>query len=497
MSRASEHAPHPHFRATSRESLALSIAREVRSRLPASGSMPGLDASIESSIRNQAIRNELSLSYVRAVAVAAVALVSLASWLQPALTAGVSLPGSIVGIFVLAAVSSIGLVVALRRGWYHRIIRLIVPAADALLIGLPALVFAATAPRDAPAAPGIVAVTAIACALLVFSGSVRLSRAAQRLATILATGTWLLAAIALGTPLLIALFAAGVLVAIGFLGTRLDSMVRAVVASEIADTSMRRLYDDARSAIEAREEVLHIVAHDLRNPLSTIGMTTSLLRDTPGEGRDDDKYFGIISRCTDSMNRIIQDLLEVARMEAGRLVIETAPVLVAELLEDVEQLMRPIAIRSDLRLECETVPPDLLIDADAARIQQVFSNLIGNAIKFTPAGGTITLRAQPVGDRVRFSVLDEGPGVPPERVERLFERFWQADTGDRRGIGLGLAIARSIVEAHDGRIGVESRPGGGSDFWFTAPLAARAAFGEPSSPERLRVETALSDAQSP
>jgi len=114
--------------------------------------------------------------------------------------------------------------------------------------------------------------------------------------------------------------------------------------------------------------------------------------------------------------------------------------------------------------------------ADAARIQQVLSNLVGNAVKFTPRNGRVTVCAERIDGEVRFGVIDTGPGIPPEQVPHIFGRFWQAQTSDRRGIGLGLAIAKGIVEAHNGRIWVESHVGLGSTFYFTLPTTAAKPF---------------------
>jgi signal transduction histidine kinase len=110
--------------------------------------------------------------------------------------------------------------------------------------------------------------------------------------------------------------------------------------------------------------------------------------------------------------------------------------------------------------------------ADGSRVLQVLSNLVGNAIKFTPDGGSVRIACAADGESARFSVTDTGPGIPPEQIPQLFGRFWQADSADRRGVGLGLSIAKGIVEAHGGRIWVESRVGAGSTFHFTLPLVA-------------------------
>jgi signal transduction histidine kinase len=140
-------------------------------------------------------------------------------------------------------------------------------------------------------------------------------------------------------------------------------------------------------------------------------------------------------------------------------------------VRDAIDLLRPLAAAQTLTLESE-VPDDLpRVLVDPPRLQQVLSNLVGNAIKFTPRGGRITLRARPESAEVCLAVIDTGPGIPADQLPHIFGRFWQARPADKRGIGLGLAIARGIVEAHQGRIWVESRVGEGSAFYFTMPVA--------------------------
>jgi signal transduction histidine kinase len=158
-------------------------------------------------------------------------------------------------------------------------------------------------------------------------------------------------------------------------------------------------------------------------------------------------------------------------MEAGHLTIEAKPESADVLVSDTIEMLRPLASGSSIVMEANVdadLPPVL---ADAARIQQVLSNLVGNACKFTPRQGRITVSANRLDREVRFAVIDTGPGIPPEQVPHIFGRFWQAKSSDRRGIGLGLAIAKGIVEAHNGRIWVESQVGAGSTFYFTLPTA--------------------------
>ena len=199
-----------------------------------------------------------------------------------------------------------------------------------------------------------------------------------------------------------------------------------------------------------------------------------MLESTPPEREQERRQAEIVRRAADRMNRMIQDLLDVKRMESGRLTIDLKPEAPESLISDTVDMLRPLAAGSTIRLET-SIDEDLpTVMADSARIQQVLSNLVGNAVKFTPRAGRITVCAERMADEVRFGVIDTGPGIPAEQLPHIFGRFWQARSSDRRGIGLGLAIAKGIVEAHNGRIWVESHVGLGSTFYFTLPNATGA-----------------------
>jgi len=213
--------------------------------------------------------------------------------------------------------------------------------------------------------------------------------------------------------------------------------------------------------------VLKIVSHDLRNPLHTISMSTSLMLEVEMDEAQRIKRLQMIKRAGERMTRMVQDLLDVAKFESGRLGIDKRSVEIAPLVGEAVDMLRPLAAERSLRLETSIVDDLPPLSADAGRVLQVFSNLIGNAIKFTPPGGRIVVRAEPAGGQTRFAVSDTGPGIPPAQLPQVFGRFWQADANDRRGIGLGLAIAKGIVEAHGGRIWVESEVGHGTTFYFT------------------------------
>jgi signal transduction histidine kinase len=233
-----------------------------------------------------------------------------------------------------------------------------------------------------------------------------------------------------------------------------------------------RLYRTTQRALQTRDDVLGVVAHDLRNPLGTIMLQASMLRRLEPElGPRAGRLGEVIERASRRMNRLIQDLLDTTRMETGALPIEPARVPTAQIVLGSEEAHKSLMASASLQLGVEMPQrlPDVWGDRD--RLLQVFENLLGNAAKFTPAGGLVTLGARQGDKEIIFWVGDTGEGIAPADVPRLFDRFWQARKGERRGAGLGLAIAKGIVEAHGGRIWVETAPGQGSTFRFTVPLA--------------------------
>jgi PAS domain S-box-containing protein len=237
------------------------------------------------------------------------------------------------------------------------------------------------------------------------------------------------------------------------------------------------LFDEAQRATETREEVLAIVSHDLRSPLSSIKISAKLL-ETTGEGAAGSararRSLQSILRAVERMERLIGDLLDFGRMEAGQLVIERRAVDAAALVCDGVELVRPLAEQK--RVQLESHPGEHLdVSCDRDRTLQIISNLLGNAIKFTPANGRVGVRAERAEGEVRFAVFDSGPGISAEQLPHVWERFWRADRTDKAGIGLGLAIAKWLVEAQGGRVWAESRIGVGSTFWFTLPMQAGAA----------------------
>jgi signal transduction histidine kinase/DNA-binding response OmpR family regulator len=257
----------------------------------------------------------------------------------------------------------------------------------------------------------------------------------------------------------------------GDLALALDLGRRVALALENA-----RLYRSARDATRARDELLGIIAHDLRNPLNNVGMAAGVIRatlDGDGDLADTTRYLDVITRAARRADALIGDLLDVTRIDAGRLEIETAPEDPLALLTDAMEEMAPQAGAKSVTLEkTVTEPLPAAVRADRRRILQVFANLVGNAVKFTPPEGTITLGAVACDGQVVFSVADTGPGLPAEHLAHVFDRFWQARETARLGTGLGLTIVKGIVEAHGGAVTVESAQGSGSTFRFTLPIAS-------------------------
>jgi PAS domain S-box-containing protein len=237
-----------------------------------------------------------------------------------------------------------------------------------------------------------------------------------------------------------------------------------------AEREVRRAYQNARRALGERDHVLAVVSHDLRNPLNSITMASSLLLEDIPEDRKQIQVT-IIRRAAAQMTRLIEDLLIVARLEGGGLSIVPQDCRCADLVHSAVEFLLPLAESRLVELRAGAAT-QRRVGADRDRILQVFTNLISNAIEHTPEGGRIVVSAEPDGEKeVRFSVQDSGRGIAPEDLPHIFDRFWQATQSRRTGAGLGLAIAKGLVEAHGGRIAVRSEPERGSTFYFALPVA--------------------------
>jgi signal transduction histidine kinase len=215
----------------------------------------------------------------------------------------------------------------------------------------------------------------------------------------------------------------------------------------------------AEKAVSSREELMAIVSHDLKNPLHAISLGTAAAQ----------KSVEAIRHSVDRMNRLIGDLLDIASIDAANLSIKKQPTPAPQLIEQIREMFESAASAKSVRLNYELAPELPLLDVDGSRIVQVLSNLIGNAIKFTPTGGEVTLHVEFRREDVCFVVSDSGPGIPEEQFDHIFDRHWQAKETAHLGIGLGLAIAKGIVESHGGQIWVKSQIGRGSSFFFTVP----------------------------
>jgi signal transduction histidine kinase len=246
-----------------------------------------------------------------------------------------------------------------------------------------------------------------------------------------------------------------------------------------------RLYRDAQRAVQARDDMIAVVSHDLGNPLSAIRIgTTLLMRTLPVEEGDDDprRHLEFIRQSARQMEALVNDLMDVKRLESGRLPLQFDTLEPAAVVADVVQVFQPIASSRSIDLLVEYAPDLPAVDADRHRLVQVLSNLVGNALKFTESGGKVCVSVTAASGVLLFSVSDTGCGIPPEDLPHVFDRFWQARRDGRKGLGLGLAIARGVVESHGGRIWVESSLDAGSTFLFTLPVQPAA----PPAPEASR-----------
>jgi signal transduction histidine kinase/DNA-binding NarL/FixJ family response regulator len=255
---------------------------------------------------------------------------------------------------------------------------------------------------------------------------------------------------------------------------------RRVLAEEVArrtavaiDNAL--LHAAVQRALDARDEMLAVVSHDLRNPLSLLSLTLRLIRGSVEKGTL--PALDLIargSRAIGRMERLINDLLDVARIDAGTLAVAKAPIDLGAVARDAVEQNGALAAEKKIRIDTQ-IEGEAITEGDRDRLMQVITNLLGNAIKFTPEGGRIAVSCARRSSAVEVRVADSGPGIPPESLPHVFDRFYQSSGRAKaraEGVGLGLTIAKGIVDAHGGRIGVESQPGSGADFWFELPVPA-------------------------
>jgi signal transduction histidine kinase len=271
----------------------------------------------------------------------------------------------------------------------------------------------------------------------------------------------------------------GVLTLVSTSAVRRSSAQDLALAQDLAGrigTAVERaqLYGQAKEAIAAREDILAFVSHDLKNSLMSLFLNVEMLhRNAPqDERRHGWKQLDRIRRGIFQMRRMIEDLLDVGSIDSGRLAIDPREHEIGELFQDAVELSAPLIHDKRIEIKIEMPAAPFKVRCDRERMMQVFSNLIGNAVKFVPERGTIVLSAAASGTNALVSVRDTGPGIPPARLPHLFQRYWQADETARKGRGLGLFITKGIVEAQGGVIWAESQVGTGSTFFITLPLAA-------------------------
>jgi PAS domain S-box-containing protein len=231
-----------------------------------------------------------------------------------------------------------------------------------------------------------------------------------------------------------------------------------------------RLLEAVRASLRGREEMLGVVSHDLRNPVAAVKMLSrALLNDPSAATGGTAETISLIAEAAEQMDTLIRDLLDVSTLDAGKLTIAAEPIETSTLLTDALRTLQPLVRGKSIELEVQ-IGVDLPgVLADRERIHQALSNLVGNAIKFTPSGGKIVISARANSDEVVVSVADTGIGIPEDQLSKVFDRYWQSGRTDRQGAGLGLAIAKGIIEAHGGRIWLESKARKGTTVQFTLP----------------------------
>lgn len=236
------------------------------------------------------------------------------------------------------------------------------------------------------------------------------------------------------------------------------------------------LYRDSRDAVRLREDILGIVSHDLKNPMTSMLMSGKLiLRNLDQLDRQRIEKLGhsIEGAATHALN-IIRDLLDFTQIQAGAFHVSASPYELTKVLQQLQEIFEPQAHAKSIRLQFETPDGKLSGIGDPAKLAQALSNVIGNAVKFTPPGGSVTVRAAYADQHIRVEVLDTGPGIPPDVLPVIFFRYTTGRAKSHEGLGLGLFIAKGIIQAHGGRIWAESLPGKGSRFVILLPGAAEA-----------------------
>ncbi len=256
-------------------------------------------------------------------------------------------------------------------------------------------------------------------------------------------------------------------------GTVFSVVLRDVTEQRRAKEVNARLLLEMEKAVKQRDEMLGLVSHDLRNPVNAVKMLAAAILRSPDDGvalpPEVAEHATVMLQAATQMDALIQDLLDSTRLEAGRLRLAPVWTPVAELVSSAVDTLTPMAASKGIVLESHVAAALPEVYADPDRTIQVLSNLIGNALKFTPNGGSVSVGAEVDGKMVLVAIRDTGLGIAAADLPFVFDRFWQSKRTNRSGAGLGLAIARGVVLGHGGRIWIESTPGSGTVVRFTLP----------------------------
>ncbi|MBI2795376.1 MAG: PAS domain S-box protein [Gemmatimonadetes bacterium] len=253
-------------------------------------------------------------------------------------------------------------------------------------------------------------------------------------------------------------------------------VLRDVSEQRRAEGMVRTLLAEAEAAIRARDDMLGLVSHDLRNPVNAVKMLAGAIIRMQRAGEPVPhavaEHAGVMLQASTQMDALIQDLLDVTLLESGKMRLVAQATNAERAIRTAVGTLAPLAAGSAVKLTVSVDAGVPEFEADPDRLVQLLSNLVGNAVKFSPPGSEVRIEAARVDDEVHFAVKDKGIGISAEELPRAFDRYWQSKRTNRSGAGLGLAIARGIVQAHGGKIRIESTSGRGTTVFFTLPLAA-------------------------
>jgi signal transduction histidine kinase len=260
-----------------------------------------------------------------------------------------------------------------------------------------------------------------------------------------------------------------------------------MVAEELALRSAlaidnARLYEAEREAVKRREQVVEAVAHDLKNPLTSIRLSAELVEKKPSFLENSMKT---ILESINQMETLIFDLLDLSKIDSGMVSLKLEDVELSSLVGEIVAILQPMISQKQIRLSVDISQFEKQkLKVDRSKSLQILSNIMGNAVKFTPQGGEIKIDVSPFTDRyIQFKIADSGPGIDQESLPFVFDRFWKKPQQRTQGAGLGLSIAKAIVEAHGGMIWVESQVGEGTCFYFTLPLSRADEAETPQPPQ--------------